>query len=206
MTKAYEVMTRVLATCAPDTSVSHVAAIMRDRDIGDVLVVENGKLHGIVTDRDLALKALTGEDDPLQTPVSKFMSTKIITGEAEWNLEQVAKVMGQHQIRRLPIVQHGQLVGIVSLGDVAIHAVRKDIVKQSLQAISTPVEISASGYAGHGGAWFSVLLVALASAMAWLTWNQSGHALSKEIMKSDLYQTVRQAVQDAAESIRKEVS
>ncbi len=64
MLKAYEVMTHPLATCAPEASVTDVAATMRDRDIGDVLIVEDGKLHGIVTDRDLALQALTGQDDP----------------------------------------------------------------------------------------------------------------------------------------------
>ena len=93
MLKAYDVMTRPLATCAPDTSVTDVAATMRDRDIGDVLIVEEGQLRGIVTDRDLALQALTGQDDPRQTPIHKYMSTKVITGESAWSLEQVAKIM-----------------------------------------------------------------------------------------------------------------
>ena len=152
MLKTYEVMTHELATCAPDESVANVAAIMRDRDIGNVLVVEDGKLRGIVTDRDLALQALTGKDDPLQTPIRKFMSTQVVTGEAAWSLEQVAKIMAQHQVRRLPIVQGGQLVGIVSLGDVALHEDRKGVAAKSLQAISTPIGISASGQPGRGGA------------------------------------------------------
>src|SRR5512133_1805474 len=135
MSKANEVMTRALATCAPDASVAHVAAMMRDRDIGNMLVVEDGRLRGIVTDRDLALQALTGKDDPLQTPISKFMSTKVVTGEAPWSLEQVAKTMAKQQIRRLPIVQKGQLVGIVSLGDLARYEARRDVVTKSLRAI-----------------------------------------------------------------------
>ena len=69
MLKAYEVMTHPLAMCAPDASVTDVAATMRDRDIGDVLIVEDGKLRGIVTDRDLTLQGLTGQDDPRQTPI-----------------------------------------------------------------------------------------------------------------------------------------
>jgi CBS domain-containing protein len=142
MLKAYEVMTHALATCAPDASVAHVAGLMRDRDVGDVLVVENGNLSGIVTDRDLALQALTGEYDPLETPIHKFMNTKVVTGEADWSMKQVAKSMAKHQIRRLPIVQDGQLVGIVSLGDVARFEDRKAVVSNSLQAISTPNDIT----------------------------------------------------------------
>jgi CBS domain-containing protein len=170
MLKAYEVMTHALATCAPDASVAQVAAIMRDRDIGNVLVVEEGKLCGIVTDRDLALQALTGNDDPLQTPIRKFMSTNVVTGEAAWSLKQVAKVMAKHQIRRLPIVQDEQLVGIVSLGDVAQHEDRKEVVTKSLKAISTPVDPSDTGRSRLGRVLIGLGLVALATTvMAWLT-------------------------------------
>lgn len=184
MSKAYDVMTHALATCTQDASVAHVAAIMRDRDIGNVLVVEDGKLCGIVTDRDLALRALTGKDDPLQTPISKFMSTKVITGEAAWSLKQVAKTMARHQIRRLPIVQDGELVGIVSLGDVALHETRKDVVTKSLQAISTlPGDFSASRRSRRGGAaLIGIALTALATTgMAWLTRNHAIQSLRKQM-------------------------
>jgi len=186
MLNAYDVMTHTLATCAPDANLAHVTAIMRDRDIGDVLVVEDGKLLGIVTDRDLALQALTGRDDPLQTPVRKFMSSQVVTGEATWSMEQVAKVMAKHQIRRLPIVQDGQLVGIVSLGDLAQQEVQKDVVAKSLQAISTPINPSDSGRSGHGTTVIGFALAALAATMmAWLTWNHSGQALRKKQLKKN---------------------
>jgi CBS domain-containing protein len=202
MLKAYEVMTRALATCAPDASVAHAAAIMRDRDIGNVLVVEDGKLRGLVTDRDLALQALTGKDDPLQTPIRKFMSTQVVTGEAAWSLEQVAKIMAKHQVRRLPIVQDGQLVGIVSLGDVALHEDRRDVVTKSLQAISTPIRISVSGRSGRGGALIGFALAALATTMiAWLTWNHYGQALRKQMAKSKLYHTAQYAVSAARDKV-----
>jgi CBS domain-containing protein len=202
MLKAYEVMTHALATCGPDESVTLVAAIMRDRDIGNVLVVEDGKLRGIVTDRDLALKALTGKDDPLQTPIHKFMSTKVVTGEAEWSLEQVAEIMAKHQIRRLPIVQDGQLVGIVSLGDVALHEDRKDVVKKSLQAISAPIGISASGQSGLVGALIGFALATLATTLvAWLTWNHTGRALREQMAKSEIYHTAQHAVSAARDKV-----
>ena len=174
MSKAYEVMTHALATCAPDASVAHVAAMMRSRDIGNVLVVEDGELCGIVTDRDLALQALTGEDDPLQTPIRKFMSTDVVTGEAGWSLEQVAEVMSKHQIRRLPIVQDEQVVGIVSLGDVALHEDRKSVVSKSLRAISAPTDPSEGSRRGMAALMAGFALAAAASAlMAWFTWNQA---------------------------------
>ncbi len=198
MLKAYEVMTRTLATCSPDASVSHVAAMMRDRDIGNVLVVENGKLQGIVTDRDLVLQALNGEDDPTQIPISRYMNTRIVTGDASWKIDRVAKTMAAHQIRRLPIVQDGKLVGIISLGDVALHEGRKDSVNRLLQAISTPATISFSAGSSRIGSWIGLLIVALAAATAaWLTWNSSGQAMRKQIAKSDLYRTSRQAVKEA---------
>jgi CBS domain-containing protein len=198
MLKAYEVMTHALATCAPDESVAHVAAIMRDRDIGNVLVVEDGKLRGIVTDRDLALHALTGKDDPLKTPIHKFMSAQVVTGESTWSLEQVAKIMAKHQIRRLPIVQDGQLVGIVSLGDVALREDRKGVVTKSLQAISTPSVISASRRSVPVGALLGFSLAALATTVVgWLTWNHSGQAVRKQMVKSEFYHTVQQAVSAA---------
>ena len=202
MLKAHEVMTHALATCAPDASVAQVAAIMRDRDIGNVLVVEDDKLRGIVTDRDLVLQALTGQDDLQQTPVGKYMSSKVVTGEPAWSLEQVANAMAKHQIRRLPIVQDGQLVGIVSLGDVARHVDRKDVVAKSLQAISAPIGISASGRSGRSGALIGFALAALATTvMAWLTWNHSGQALRKQMAKSELYHTAQHAMSAARDKV-----
>lgn len=202
MLKAYEVMTRTLATCSSDTSVAQVAATMRDRDIGNVLIVDDGKLRGIVTDRDLVLQALTGEDDPLETPISKFMSTKIITGNVDWSLDQVAKTMAQHQIRRLPIVHNGQLMGIISLGDVALYENRKDVVTDSLQAISAPVGFSTSGHSKSGGVLLGLALTTLAAAMiAWFTWSHSGRALRKQMAESELYHQAQHTVNTAVDKV-----
>jgi CBS domain-containing protein len=202
MQKAYDVMTRPLATCAPETSVTDVATTMRDRDIGDVLIVEEGRLRGIVTDRDLALQALTGQDDPRQTPIHKYMSTKVITGESTWSLEQVAKIMAEHQIRRLPIIQDGQVVGIVSLGDVARQAARQDVIAKSLRAISAPIGIAAPHRSVRGGPWIGLALAAVVTGvMAWLTWNRSGQAVRKQMVKSDLYHTAQHTLTAARDKV-----
>lgn len=142
MLKANDIMTRALVVCEPDSSIAEAAELMRDRNIGDVLVVNNGELLGIVTDRDLATKALTSRDDPRETPVRKYMSEKVVVGEPGWNLEHVSEVMAKHKIRRLPIVDHGHLAGLISLGDVAVHFEKKGTVAKSLQAISQPASVS----------------------------------------------------------------
>jgi CBS domain-containing protein len=181
MSKAYEVMTHALATCGPDANVSQVVAIMRDRDIGNVLIVDGAGLRGIVTDRDLALQALTGEEDPRQTPIHKFMNTNVVTGEATWSLEHVAKTMARHQIRRLPIVQDGQLVGIVSLGDVARHAKRKNVALKTLQAISTPVDQSSPSKIKRAIAMLRFAMTAFGiTMMACLAWKYYGLASYKQ--------------------------
>jgi CBS domain-containing protein len=205
MLKAFEVMSRPLATCAPEANVTDVAAMMRDRDIGDVLIVEDGKLRGIVTDRDLTLQALTGQDDPRQTPIRKYMSTKVVTGESTWNLTQVSSVMAEHQIRRLPIVQDGRLVGIISLGDVARYEDQNHVVAQSLQAISEPQGVSFSTGPGRGGVLAALAAIAMAAlattAFAWLTWNQSGQALRKQISDSEVYHTALDALSVARDKV-----
>lgn len=202
MLKAYEVMTRALATCAPDASVTDAATIMRERDIGDVLIVEDGALRGIVTDRDLAMQGLTGKDDPRETPIRKYMTAKVVTGDPEWSLERVSEVMAKHQIRRLPIVQDGQLVGVVSLGDVALHADKKQVVAKSLQAISEPEGASVLERLGRGKVLTAVAFAASATTLvALLVLNHSDPAWRKKMAKSELYYVARDAMSAARDKV-----
>jgi CBS domain-containing protein len=204
MSKTYEVMTYALATCGPEESVAHVVEIMRNRDIGNVLIVDEDKLVGIVTDRDLALGALTGKDDPLLTPIRKFMSTEVVTAEADSNLEQVADIMTKHQVRRVPIVQNGQLVGIVSLGDLSRFEERKEVVTKSLEAVSTPTGLSQIKHSSRGGALVGFTLIAMtATLVAWLTWNQKGQEIRKQMAKSEFYHTAQRAVNTAMDKVEK---
>ncbi len=198
MLKAYDVMTHALVTCPPKARVAEVAAIMRDQDIGDVLVVEDSTLRGIVTDRDLALRALTSEEDVQQTPVREYMTTQLVTGEATWNLEKVAEIMAKHQIRRLPIVEAGQLVGIVSLGDVARHGARQGVVAKSLQAISAPTDVLVVERTNGGRTLVGFALATLATVTAWLMWNnRSGQAFRKQLANSDFYHTAQHTLNAA---------
>jgi putative effector of murein hydrolase len=128
------------------------------------------------------------------------MTTQLVTGEPTWNLERVAEIMAKHQIRRLPIVEAGQLVGIVSLGDVARHMARQDVIAKSLQAISAPIDISTASRSSGGRAFIGFAVAALGALMAWLTLNRSGRAARKQLAKGDLYHTARHTLSTARDT------
>jgi CBS domain-containing protein len=136
MMRARDIMTGSLTICSPLDSVAQAAQRMRQHNIGDVLVVDEGKLVGIVTDRDIALRVTAKSRDPDRVTVHDVMSRRVLMGEPGWDLDQVAKTMGRHQIRRLPIAENGVPVGIVSLSDVALHNSHKSHVAKSLKHIS----------------------------------------------------------------------
>jgi CBS-domain-containing membrane protein len=135
------------------------------------------------------------------------MSTQVITGESTWSLEQVAKVMAEHQIRRLPIIQDGKVAGIVSLGDVAVKSDQTSAVAKSLQAISAPIRIAAPHRSARGGPLIDLMLAALAtSVVAWLTWNHSGQTFRKQVAKTDLYHTAQHTLGTAREKVAEAAS
>lgn len=115
-----EVMTPDPVTVAKSASLGDAAAVMRDRNIGDVVVVkEDGDLCGIVTDRDIVVTAIADGADPNFTPVEEACSHDLVTLGPDDSVAEAVRVMSERAIRRLPIVDNGELVGIVSLGDLA---------------------------------------------------------------------------------------
>jgi CBS domain-containing protein len=100
-------------------SIRQAAEVMRDNDIGDVLVVDDGSLRGIVTDRDLVVRVLADGRQPDATAVGEVCSASLAVVEAEADVDEAADVMGRHAVRRLPVVDNDEVVGIVSLGDLA---------------------------------------------------------------------------------------
>lgn len=202
MAKAYDVMTQALATCEPDESAAKVARIMRDRDIGNVLIVEEGKLRGIVTDRDLAINALAGDENDAHSPVSRYMSTKIVTGSPDWSINKVAKTMAKHQVRRLPIVENGKLVGIIALSDIARRNAHKSVISRVLRDVSKPANGSSSNNSPHLGTWIGLTLAALSTSLvAWLTWTHNGQQMRKQVSQSKPYNSAAQAVNTARDRV-----
>lgn len=103
-----------------DATVAEAARCMREQDVGDVLVRRDGKLCGIVTDRDLVVRSLAGDDDPRHQVLADLCSQPLLTLPPDAGVEQAMQLMQDHAVRRIPIVEDDEPVGIVSLGDLAI--------------------------------------------------------------------------------------
>ena len=103
-----------------DDTVLAAAQVMRDNDIGDAIVVEDGRVTGIVTDRDIAARAVADGRDPESTTVGEIATTGVQTIEPDASVDDAVRMMREHDIRRLPVVTNGRPVGILSLGDLAV--------------------------------------------------------------------------------------
>ncbi len=201
MLRAYDVMTRAVASATPQTPVSQVAAMMRDLNIGDVLVMEDGNLRGIVTDRDLTINVLTN-GAKANAPVEPYMTTDVVTGSPDWSLEQVAHVMGEHQIRRLPIVENQQVLGIVSLGDVALHTSKRETVANSLKNISEATR-TRFNHATPLTKFVSIALpVAFGAAVILFANSKSGKRVREQLQTGDLAEQARTVINDAVRTLQ----
>jgi CBS domain-containing protein len=115
-----EVMTTNPSTIEPDGNVVEVARIMKQEDAGVVPVTENGRLTGMVTDRDIAIRVVAEGKDPQSTTVREVASTDLVTVDPQQGLDEALRLMAQHKVRRLPVVEEdGRLVGVVAQADVA---------------------------------------------------------------------------------------
>ena len=102
-----------------EQTIGEAARIMRDTGVGAVLVVRDGALSGVVTDRDLVVRALADGAGP-DAPVGPLCSPKLIGIEASQDVTDAERLMRENAIRRLPVIESGQIVGMVSLGDLAV--------------------------------------------------------------------------------------
>jgi len=116
-----ELMTENPRSVSPDSTIQDAAKIMRDEDAGVVPITEGDNLAGVITDRDIAIRAVAEGRDG-QTTVREIASQDVVTIDPEQELDEALRLMAQHQVRRLPVVEEdGRLVGIVSQADVARH-------------------------------------------------------------------------------------
>jgi CBS domain-containing protein len=118
--KVSEVMTHDPRTAEPSATLTEVAKIMRDDDIGTVVVVDSGRLAGLVTDRDIVVRAVADGRDPNSTSVGDVATTDLRTLTPDQSVEDALRLMREWDVRRVVVLQDDRPVGIVSLGDLAI--------------------------------------------------------------------------------------
>jgi CBS domain-containing protein len=118
-TSIKEVMTRDVRACEPNATVAEAAKMMAQEDVGPVPIVEDGRLVGIVTDRDIVIRVVAEGRDPNATTVKEIASTNLVTVSPDDDLDEALKMLAENQVRRLPVVEGDRLVGIVAQADIA---------------------------------------------------------------------------------------
>jgi len=127
-TKVREVMTDRPRCVTPETPISEVAELMESEDVGSLPVLEGEELAGMVTDRDIVIRAIAKGKDPRGMPVREVASRELVTVYAEDDLSNALEKMASEQVRRLPVVDaDNRLVGVLSQADVAIAAKEKTV-------------------------------------------------------------------------------
>ena len=118
--KVGDLMTRDPVLLEPTATVRDAARMMRDHNIGTVLVADKGQLVGMVTDRDIVVRGLAEKDDAVRMPVMAVASTELTALTPNDSVDQAVKLMRSQAIRRFPVVDSGKPVGIVTMGDLVM--------------------------------------------------------------------------------------
>jgi len=136
-----DIMTRNVEVIGAGATLKEAAIKMKDLDVGLMPVCDGDRLKGMLTDRDITVRATARGFDPNKTKVSEVMSTDIAYCLEDQEIEEAVSLMEARQIRRLPILnQEKQLIGVVSLGDIAVHVGDRDLTGETLEEISEPAE------------------------------------------------------------------
>ncbi len=135
--KCREIMTSSVKTATRGQSLRDVAIMMRDGDMGSIPVVEDGKLVGIVTDRDIVVRSIADGKDA-DTPVGESMTTEIFSVRPDDFVFEAIRLMGDKQVRRIPVVDgNGALAGIIAMADIALEMEDEREIAETLEEISS---------------------------------------------------------------------
>lgn len=131
-----DIMTKQVSCCNSDSCLSDAASMMRDNNIGAVPVLDTqGNVLGMVTDRDLVLRGYA-EKRPDSTSIQDVMSNQVVSCSPNASLQEASQLMAERQIRRLPVVENGKVMGIISLGDLSLDQMSDQSAGQALHEIS----------------------------------------------------------------------
>jgi len=129
-------MTAAPETLSPDLTAADAAGLMTKLDVGVIPVTEDGKLLGLVTDRDLVIRVIAQRTPAEEVKLGDVLTTSPMTVTPDMKLSEARDIMAEHQIRRLPVVKRDELVGILSLGDIALADPSERAVGETLRATS----------------------------------------------------------------------
>ena len=129
-------MTAAPQTIRPDMNAADAAGMMRSEDIGMLPVMDGGKLVGLVTDRDLVVRVMAERKDPEEVRVGDVVTSQPVTVSPDTRLSEARQLMERHKVRRLPVMKGEELVGILSLGDVAWADASTQEVGETVRSVS----------------------------------------------------------------------
>ncbi|MBC8062033.1 MAG: CBS domain-containing protein [Clostridiaceae bacterium] len=136
--KIKELMTKSVATLNENDTVEQAARLMKEHNIGSIPICKGEQVIGIITDRDIALRSVAEGENFKSQSVRTIMTSNPVLGHPEMDVQDATRVMSERQIRRLPIVDNNNLVGMVSLGDIAVESNLRANAESALQNISEP--------------------------------------------------------------------
>ena len=142
--KVRELMTEEVATVTLATTLNEIASKMKEEDTGAIPVLDEDKLAGIVTDRDIVIRCIAEGKDPNELTAEDILSRELETIEPDADVQEAARIMARRQVRRLPVVEDGELVGVISLGDIAVKE-DEDVAGDTLQDVSRGAKAGSSG-------------------------------------------------------------
>ena len=135
--KCREIMTKNVRTAARETSLRELASMMRDGDMGAVPIVDGERLVGVVTDRDIVIRAVSEGKVP-DSPATVAMTTELFTVKPDDFVFEAVRLMGERQVRRVPVVnEDGSLAGIIAMADVALEMEDQQEIAETMEEISS---------------------------------------------------------------------
>ncbi|KLU60011.1 hypoxic response protein 1 [Peptococcaceae bacterium CEB3] len=138
--KVRDVMSEEVECVRPDTPILEAAKIMQKSDVGSVPVCDNKRLLGIVTDRDIVVRGIASHGNPMSLNAGQVMSTDVVTVAPDTDVHQASALMSDHQVRRLPVVERGEICGMLALGDLAVERVHVNEAGEALSDISHGIQ------------------------------------------------------------------
>lgn len=138
--KVRDLMSQNVQWVDPNQSLEEVAKILSSSNIGSVPICHDNQVLGMVTDRDILVRAIANGKDPKTTKVNEIMTKEVLSVSPDTDIHQASDLMAEKQIRRLPVIENNQLVGYLAIGDIAIQSIHVNEAGEALSSISEGIQ------------------------------------------------------------------